>query len=88
MTKTAYLPADPGKIDEDETYLVLFYREGTRLPFIVESHDYVNNTANACEEYLIRDRNAGKKHKYFFTKASNVLERLPLPLEMRNERPG
>ena len=84
MTKTAYLPADPGKLNVDEAYLVLFYREGVRLPFIVESCDLVNDTANACEEYLIRDRTAGKKHKYFFTKAENVLERIPLPLEIKN----
>lgn len=80
---TAYGPRNGDPIQRDGGYLVLYFLEGVKIPFVVEHHATVNDVANAVEEHTITQRKAGKKHKYFFTRAESVLELIPFPREFK-----
>lgn len=83
LVNTAYAPRSGVAVQRDGGYLVLYFSEGVKIPFVVEHHATVNDVANAAEEHTISQRKAGKKHRYFFTRAENVLEIIPFPKEFK-----
>ena len=80
---TAYGPRNGDLALKYGGYLVLYFLEGVKIPFAVERHTTVNDVAKAVEEHTIRERKAGKKHHYFFTRAESVLELIPFTKEFK-----